>query len=55
MVANGMSPDIMSETFQLRENIHYHLRLVHLIHSIYNGCESASYLGPSIWELIPQK
>ena len=26
MVAHGMSPDIMSEIFQLRENTHYHLR-----------------------------
>ena len=25
MVANGMSPDIVSEIIQLRENIHYHL------------------------------
>ena len=26
MVAHGMSPDIMSEIFRLRENTHYHLR-----------------------------
>ena len=53
-----MSPDIMSEIFQLIENTHYYLRhtsqfIAHLIHSVYNGSESASYLGPKVWELIP--
>ena len=48
----------MSEIFQLRKNTHYHLRhtsqfMAHPIHSVYNGSESASYLGPKIWELIP--
>ena len=57
-VTNGMSPDIMSEIFQLRENTHYHLRrtsqfMAHPIHGAYNGPESASYLGPKIWELVP--
>ena len=46
MVANGMSPDIMSEIFQLRENMHYHLRhklqfIAHPIHNVFNGSESA--------------
>ena len=58
MVANDMSPDIMSEIFQLKENPHYHLRLtlelmVHPIHYVYNGSEPASYLGLKTWELIP--
>ena len=26
---------------------------VNPIHSVYNGTESASYLGPKIWEQIP--
>ena len=60
MVANDMYTDIMSEIFQLRENIHYHLRhtsqfMVHPIHSVYNRSESASYLGPQIWKLTPQE
>ena len=46
MVANDMYTDIMSEIFQLRENIHYHMRhtlqfMVHRVHSVYNGSESA--------------
>ena len=48
-----MSPNIMSEIFQLRESTHYHLRhtsqfMAHPIHGVYNGSESASYLGPEI-------
>ena len=58
MVTNAMSPNIMSEIFQLRESTHYHLRhtsqfMAHPIHGVYNGSESASYLGPEIPQLIP--
>ena len=57
-VANGMSPEIMNEIFQLREKSHYNLRytsefIIPPIHSVYHGRESASYLGPKLWELIP--
>ena len=54
-----MSPVIMNELFQLREESHcYNLRYISKlfippIHSVYRGSESASYLGPKIWELIP--
>ena len=42
----------------LREETHYHLRhatqfLVDPIHSVFNGIESTSYLGPKMWEQIP--
>ena len=57
-VANGISPEIMNEVFKLREETHYHLRhttqfLVNPIHSVINGSESVSYLGPKTWEQIP--
>ena len=57
-VANGISPEIMNEIFQLREKSHYNLRytsefIIPPIHSVYHGSESVSYLGPKIWELIP--
>ena len=57
-VANGMSPEIMNDIFKLRENTYYNLRhkskfLVDPIHSVFNSSESASYLGPKIWEQIP--
>ena len=56
-VANGMAPEIMNEIFQLREKSHYNLRytsefIIPPIHSVYHGRESASYLGPKLWELI---
>ena len=52
-----MAPEIMNEIFQLREKSHYDLRyasefIIPLIHSVYHGRESASYLGPKLWELI---
>ena len=54
-VANDMSPDIMNGVFKLRNTPHYNLRHTsHFskgpIHSVYNGTESVSYLGPRIWE-----
>ena len=57
-VANDMSPHIMNEVLKLRNTPHYNLRhtshfSTDLIHSVYNGTESASYLGPKIWEQIP--
>ena len=57
-VANGMSPEIMNDMFKLRENTYYNLRyasqfLADPVHSVFNGSESASYLGPKIWEQIP--
>ena len=56
-VANDMSPDIMNGVFKLRNTPHYNLRHTsHFsadpMHSVYNGTESASYLGPKIWEQI---
>ena len=57
-VANGMSSEIMNEILQLRKKSHYNVRhttefIIPLIHSVYHGSESVSYLGPKIWELIP--
>ena len=57
-VANGISPEIMNEIFQLREKSHYNLCytfefIIPPIHSVYYCSGSASYLGPKIWELIP--
>ena len=57
-VTNGLSPQIMNEIFQIREESRYNLRYtsqftIPPIHSVYNGRESASYMDPKIWELIP--
>ena len=56
-IANDVSPKIMSEVFKLRDTPCYNLRhtsqfSTDLIQSVYNGTESASYLGPKIWEKI---
>ena len=59
-VVNGMSPEIMNEVFNKRSNSHHNLRhtsqfSVNPIHSVYNGTETASCLGPNIWEQAPSK
>ena len=60
MVTNGMSPEMMRETFQLRENKDYHLRhisqfMAHALHSVYNRSESSSYLQKQPPELFYKK
>ena len=50
-VVNGTSPEVMNEVSKQRSNSHYNLRqtsqfFVNPVHSVYNGTESASYLGP---------
>ena len=57
-VASGMSPEIMNDVFKINGETHYNLQhttqfLVDPIHNLSNGSESASYLGPKIWEQIP--
>ena len=57
-VTNGLSPEIMNEIFQIREESRYNLRYtsqftIPPIHSVYNGRESVSFMGPKIWKLIP--
>ena len=59
-VANSMPPEIMNEVFKLKGNTHYNLRhtsqfSADALHSVYNGAESASYLGLKIWEQIPSE
>lgn len=49
------SSAIINEIFQLRET-NYHLRrvlfIVPPVHTVYNGIESAWYVGSKIWEVI---
>ena len=53
-----MAPEFLNEIFQkralpynLRRNSNFSSRQVH---SVYHGTESLSFLGPKIWELIPE-
>ena len=53
-----MSPERMNEIFHFIKKPHYNLRYtsefsIPSIHSVYHDSESASYLGPKLWELIP--
>ena len=57
-VENNMDPEIVNKVFQkrtssynLRANSNFYTRPVH---SVYNGTESLSFLGPKIWELVPE-
>ena len=57
-VANDMSHEIMSAVFKVWDTTCYNLQhnsqfSTDPIHSVYNGIEPASYLGPKIWKQIP--
>ena len=58
-IKKNMAPEILSEIFQNRASL-YNLRknpsffYVRQVHSFYRGTESLSFLGPKIWELIPE-
>ena len=50
----------MNNIFKLKEENPYNLRHVSefsrpLINSVYHGTESISFLGPKIWDILPEK
>ena len=56
-IHRGLSPEILRETFvpktssyNLRRNDTFEKRKVH---SVYHDTESLSFLGPTIWDLVP--
>ena len=38
-----------------RNQPNYNLRYIACFNSVYNGTESIAFLGPKIWELIPEE
>ena len=59
-VKNEMSPEIICDIFTQRINNHYNLRHINhfetpFVRTVYNGTESVSYLGPKIWEIVPEE
>ena len=57
-LAKGISPTIIQETFRFRNSRKCNLRSqntfeVPFRNSVYNGTVSISYLGPKVWELVP--
>ena len=56
----GLSPPIMDNVFKLRTENPYSLRQVSefsrpIVKTVYHGTESLSYLGPKIWDILPEK
>ena len=50
----------MSNMFKLKAEHSYNLRQVSefsrpMVKSVYHGTESISYLGPKIWDILPEK
>ena len=59
-VKNEMSSEITCDTFTPRINNHYNLRHINhfetpFVRTVYNGTESVSYLGPKIWDIVPEE
>ena len=59
-VSNGLSPVLMNDIFKLRSEQTYNLRKLSQfyrpnVNSVYNGTESVSFLGPIIWDLVPNE
>ena len=57
-VRNNFSPSHMNEIFELRNERRYNLRqssqfFLPLVNSVYHGTESLSYLGPKVWDILP--
>ena len=55
---NNLSPPIMNRVFKLNSDSRYNLRQISqfsrsLIKSVYHGSESISYLGPKMWDILP--
>ena len=58
-ISNNLSPDIVKEIFQKRI-VPYNLCsensfMSRQVNSVYHGIESLSFLGPKIWEQVPQE
>ena len=59
-VSRGLSPEIVNELFQFREQIPYELRQrsqfqIPWVHSVFSGTESLKFLGPKVWALVPNE
>ena len=59
-VKNEMSPEIICDIFTQRINNHYNLRHINhfetpFVRTVCNGMESVSYLGPKIWDIVPEE
>ena len=58
-VVNNIAPTIVSEFFSY-SNVNYDLRSGSQFHqpsanTVWNGQETISYLGPKIWNMVPEE
>ena len=57
-VINNISPEIMKEIFVLESNCMYNTRELFVTHNVrteHYGKATLSYLGPKIWNIIPNE
>ena len=59
-IKNNLPPLIVTELFKQRNEQHYDLRknsqfTLHPIRTVYHGSESISFLGPKIWNVLPDR
>ena len=57
---NGLSQPLMNNIFKLQAENSYNLRQVSefsrpMVKSVHHRTESISYLGPKIWDILPEK
>ena len=57
---NGLSPPLMNNIFKLKAENSYNLRQASeffrpMVKNVYHRTESISYLGPKIWDILPEK
>ena len=59
-IKNGISPELFTEIFARETESHYNLRRcndfrIPSIRTVYHGSESISFLGPKIWNILPDE
>ena len=59
-IKNNLSPPIIADLFEQRNEQHYNLRnwaqfSLPAIRTVYQESESISFLGPKIWNMLPDK
>ena len=57
--SKNLEPPQMHENFKLKDQPHFNLRdnspfSRPLVRSVYKGIESLSFLGPKIWDMLPE-
>ena len=58
-VKNSLAPEVMTEVFEIKESYYsLHSEASHFkienVKSIHYGIQSVGYLGPKIWNIVPQ-